>query len=414
MNLIGIRSTIRHTRRWAPAVIAACAVAAVGAAPALVFGDSADADAVAVRPLPLGLVPPPQPAREPLAAREPGSGGITPTATPPSGGDRISMAARVDRATRSGIPVTALHAYLRAAATLHRADPGCGLSWSLVAAIGRVESNHGRFAGRQLLTDGRSSQPIIGLPLNGVGNVAYIADTDNGVLDQDPVYDRAVGPMQFIPSTWALVAVDGDGDGRKDPYDIDDAALATGVYLCAGNSDLRTEAGRRAAVFRYNPSVEYVELVLALAAAYESGQSSLPNVPASAGGLPEVGMNLPAATVGIPPALDDQTTDPTATASATTTEAPPTPTSPDTGTSPPASPAPTTATTPTTSAPAPTASPTTSSPTMTSPATTPSTTSSPTTSPPDPTVTCTPTPSPTASPTPEPTATATPCPSPTG
>jgi len=405
MSLTSVIRAIRGMRRWVPAAVAACAVAAVGVAPAIAFGDLGDAETVAIQPLPLGLVPPPQPAHEPLAARLSGLPSGTSTRTPMSESDRVSLAGRVDRATRTGIPVTALRAYIRAAETMRIADPTCGLPWSVLAAIGRVESNHGRFAGRELLTNGLSSQPIIGLPLNGVGNVARIADSDNGVLDTDRAYDRAVGPMQFIPGTWALVAVDGDRDGRKNPHDIDDAALAAAVYLCAGNAKLSTEVGRRAAVFRYNHSVEYVELVLALADAYASGQSSVPDVPGRPGGLPDVGADLPAATVGMAPGMADETTDqtPTGTPGATTSGPSPAPTNgtgTGSGTSQPSS------------------SQTTTNPATTSPTTTPppEPSQSPSTS--TPTGTCTPTPDPTdtATPTatPSETPTSTPCPSPGG
>ena len=68
--------------------------------------------------------------------------------------------------------------------------------------------------------------------------------------------------MQFIPSTWSVVGVDADGDGERNPQDIDDAALGTAVYLCSGSDDLGTDAGRAAAVYRYNHSQSYVDLVL--------------------------------------------------------------------------------------------------------------------------------------------------------
>src|SRR6476620_8527486 len=95
-----------------------------------------------------------------------------------------------------GIPATALDAYRRAAAA---ANPACGITWPLLAAIGRVESNHGRFAGATLHSDGSSTPPLIGIRLDAPRTVAA-RDTDGGRLDGDPTYDHAVGPMQFIPS----------------------------------------------------------------------------------------------------------------------------------------------------------------------------------------------------------------------
>lgn len=170
----------------------------------------------------------------------------------------------------NGIPNVALNAYRVAAARMGASDPGCGIDWSLLAAIGRVESNHGRFAGAVLNSDGTSSPEIRGPALNGV-KFAFIADSDDGVFDHDSQYDRAVGPMQFIPTTWRSYAVDGDGNGTTDPFDIDDAALGSANYLCTAGGDLRTEAGQRRAVFAYNHSDEYVAQVLALARSYATG-----------------------------------------------------------------------------------------------------------------------------------------------
>ena len=117
----------------------------------------------------------------------------------------------------SGIPDVALRAYKQAEARLAASDPDCGVSWTLLAAIGRVESNHGRFGGAQLRNDGSATRRIRGIPLDGRPNVALIRDTDGGALDGDTVYDRAVGPMQFIPSTWRSVNADGNGDGVRRP-----------------------------------------------------------------------------------------------------------------------------------------------------------------------------------------------------
>jgi hypothetical protein len=90
--------------------------------------------------------------------------------------------------------------------------------------------------------------------------------------------------MQFIPSTWAIVGVDADNDGQRNPQDIYDAALGSAVYLCSGPDDLSTTAGQRAAVFRYNHSQKYVDLVLAIEQAYLRGDfTSVPNGTTSTG-----------------------------------------------------------------------------------------------------------------------------------
>jgi transglycosylase-like protein with SLT domain len=181
----------------------------------------------------------------------------------------------VSTLAQQGIPTAALLAYQRAAMVLAQADPACRLDWPLIGAIGRVESDHGRANGNVLGADGVSRPGIFGLPLDGSGHTAEIADSDNGVYDQDTVWDRAVGAMQFIPTTWQVVAVDGDDDGTKNPQDIDDSALATAVYLCAGFGDLGTDAGARDAVYRYNHSSEYVDLVLSIAEEYAMGNYSM-------------------------------------------------------------------------------------------------------------------------------------------
>lgn len=183
----------------------------------------------------------------------------------------------ISSASTNGIPAAALEAYQRSAQVINSAKPGCKISWQLIAAIGRVESDHGRYGGNTLTQDGKSSPGIYGIALDGTNNTAKITDTDAGQFDNDKVFDRAVGPMQFIPSTWSVVGVDGDGDDERDPQDIDDAALATAVYLCSGSEDLSTTAGQRTAVYRYNHSQDYVDLVLSIMKAYTEGDfSSVP------------------------------------------------------------------------------------------------------------------------------------------
>ncbi|WP_229786991.1 MULTISPECIES: lytic transglycosylase domain-containing protein [Actinokineospora] len=173
-----------------------------------------------------------------------------------------------DVATRTDVPARALMAYGNAELVVRSTDPDCGLSWATLAGIGRVESDHGRYQGRTLGADGRPSTPIIGVPLDGSPGVKAIADTDGGALDGDRTVDRAVGPMQFIPSTWARWSSDADIDGVGDPQQIDDAALAAGRYLCAGGRDLRTPEGWWAGVLSYNNSVEYGQKVFGLAERY--------------------------------------------------------------------------------------------------------------------------------------------------
>ncbi|MCL8023828.1 lytic transglycosylase domain-containing protein [Nocardioides bruguierae] len=190
-----------------------------------------------------------------------------------------ALASRSARATAAStssaaIPDAALVAYQRAESIMGAADAGCRLDWTLLGAIGRVESDHGRYGGNVLDADGVARPGILGPRLTGAGGTTRVEDTDKGRLDGDTGLDRAVGPMQFIPSTWSLVGVDADGDDRRDPQDIDDAALAAGVYLCAGDTDLGTTSGLREAVYRYNHSDEYVDLVLEIMDSYAAGDYS--------------------------------------------------------------------------------------------------------------------------------------------
>jgi membrane-bound lytic murein transglycosylase B len=103
------------------------------------------------------------------------------------------------------------------------ADTCPGLRWSLLAAVGQVESGHGR---------------------------------NNG-----PSSAGAVGPMQFMPATFARYGVDGDDDGRADAWDYADAIPTAARYLCASGLDA-TPDGVRRALLAYNNAQWYVDLVL--------------------------------------------------------------------------------------------------------------------------------------------------------
>ncbi|WP_440710582.1 lytic transglycosylase domain-containing protein [Herbiconiux sp. YIM B11900] len=169
-------------------------------------------------------------------------------------------------ATATGIPVRALVSYAGAALALQSEQPGCGLGWNTIAALGWVESGHGTHGGSAIGADGVAAPPILGPALDG-GAYDAIADSDGGVLDGDATGDRAAGPLQFIPGTWAEWGADGNGDGRADPQQLDDAALAAGRYLCHYGA-LGDPATWRSAVFAYNHVQSYVDLVADTANGY--------------------------------------------------------------------------------------------------------------------------------------------------
>ncbi len=175
------------------------------------------------------------------------------------------------------LPSAAMRAYKHAAASIDTSIPGCHLPWTLLAGIGRVESDHGRYGGSVLGNDGVPRPAIVGVALNGKGPVAAIRDSDDGAFDGDKVWDRAVGPMQFIPTTWQGAGRDGDGDGKKSPNDIDDASLAAAAYLCHAGRNLSDQSAVRSAVLSYNPSDYYVALVTAFARGYSTGVFVIPS-----------------------------------------------------------------------------------------------------------------------------------------
>lgn len=174
----------------------------------------------------------------------------------------------------SGIPETVLAAYRKTARLLGAEEPGCGVRWELLAAVGKVESGQAR--GGALDDSGGTVRPLLGPVLNGAG-VVRVADTDGGKWDGDAEFDRAVGPLQFVPSTWAEWGADGNADGRREPGNIHDAALAAGRFLCAKDRDLSSKAGRDAAVLAYNDSRVYLRTVLSWAEYYRAEAREVPD-----------------------------------------------------------------------------------------------------------------------------------------
>ncbi|MCQ4119826.1 lytic murein transglycosylase [Rhodococcus tibetensis] len=213
-----------------------------------------------------------------------------------------------------GIPEIVLNAYRSAELTLMVEAPKCGVPWHLLAGIGRIESGHA--GGGRTDSSGTTVTPILGPVLDGrlAGN-EVIRDTDRGATDGDAGHDRAVGPMQFIPSTWAKYASDGNADGAADPNNVFDATLAAARYLCSGGLDLRDPLQETRAVLRYNNSGTYAANVITWSNAYRNGGTPTPSELSDSSTLPP-GALTDAASDGsdlarelaVPPALPGEAT----------------------------------------------------------------------------------------------------------
>jgi membrane-bound lytic murein transglycosylase B len=166
-------------------------------------------------------------------------------------------------AATTGIPARAVQGYGYAELVLQSENPGCHLDWNTLAGIGMVESDQGRYGGASLAADGTETKPVIGPALNGTDDRRDLPAVDDGALTGDPVYDHAVGPLQLLPETWYEFA-----DPDTNPQNIDAAAVAAGRYLCADSRNLATATGWSAAIFAYNQSTSYVDLVFQYANTY--------------------------------------------------------------------------------------------------------------------------------------------------
>ena len=186
----------------------------------------------------------------------------------PAGTDAAGWARATARDT--GIPERTLAAYASAEVRQRERTPQCGLSWSTLAGIGSIESRHARIGGARPGSDGRADPPIVGIVLDGDNGTRRVTDTDGGRLDGDPVLDRAVGPMQFLPETWARHGADGNDDGVADPQQVDDAALAAAGYLCSSGRDVAEGDDWWDGVLAYNASDSYARDVWSAAAGYAS------------------------------------------------------------------------------------------------------------------------------------------------
>jgi membrane-bound lytic murein transglycosylase B len=195
-----------------------------------------------------------------------------------------SPAIAVNAFTAQGIPQMALAAYRNAEQKMAVSDPGCGISWNVLAGIGRIESGHAN--GGATDARGTAVRPIYGPTLDGTlpGNEIIVASSAVG----GATYARAMGPMQFLPDTWVRYASDGDGDGVADPQNLYDSTLAAARYLCSGGLDLRNPSQAMSAILRYNNSIPYARNVLGWAAAYATGAAPI-DLPPLTGPAPPLG-----------------------------------------------------------------------------------------------------------------------------
>ena len=190
-------------------------------------------------------------------AAAPSSGNSSSTQV--SGGPVVDPNWIQQTSTMTGIPPRALEGYGKAQLQIATMKPSCRLGWNTLAGIGWIETGHGTTRGSVLLPDGRTSELILGPALDGTKNTRAIkATAADHATTGDPKWDHAAGPMQFIGGTWARWGIDGNRDGIVDRNNIDDAALAAAMYLCAGDRDLSTGEGWSDAVHSYNRSNKYV------------------------------------------------------------------------------------------------------------------------------------------------------------
>jgi murein DD-endopeptidase MepM/ murein hydrolase activator NlpD len=172
------------------------------------------------------------------------------------------------------IPPDLLGVYMGAARTCP------GLPWQVLAAIGAVESHHAQ--GRADPATGNVRPPILGPPLDGTRGFARIPDPT-----MPDGWAHALGPMQFLSTTWAAwgrVAPGRPAGVAPDPHNAWDAIYTAAAYLCGPAGRI---ADLDAAVLRYNHSQTYLHQVLAKAAEYTRATAT-PNNSASAG-APTVG-----------------------------------------------------------------------------------------------------------------------------
>ncbi len=182
---------------------------------------------------------------------------------------RFEAVLMTTKLTGTDIPVVVFDAYYRTQLQVAGEQPSCQVRWDHLAGIGKVETSHGSFGGNVVGPTGRTDGEILGPVLDGEP-FAAIGDTDGGRLDGNLIWDRAVGPMQFIPGSWSIYGRDGNDDGVEDPHNVYDAALAAGGHLCGTTGGLSQRGNFQHALLGYNQSAPYGVLVMSFADSYLS------------------------------------------------------------------------------------------------------------------------------------------------
>ena len=173
-----------------------------------------------------------------------------------------------------GIPLATLDAYLRAEGTLLFERSGCGIQWWMLAGIGRVESNHGRYGGTQLGANGDTLPHIVGIPLDGAPGIAAIGDSDGGLLDDDGRGTVPSGRCSSSRARGAGTRPTATGTAAPIRTTCTTPPSAPGATCAPRPATWRTTRASTRAYLSYNHSDAYAANVLYLAREYQ--HSGLP------------------------------------------------------------------------------------------------------------------------------------------
>lgn len=208
-------------------------------------------------------------------------------------------------AAAGGMSIEAATAYIEGAERARVLVPSCAVDPLFLAGFGKIESGHGTANGAKIMPNGMVEPKIMGPPLDGSGvGGNTTAMTNKLSAAERPIYgvtgqyDQAVGPMQFLASTFkGLQPAPTFKDGQTTPptpHSYSDATLGAAILLCSEGNGLQDDAGMRKGAYAYNRSSAYVDKVMA---EYNRLKAALP-----AGGTTASNGTYTLPATGIPPA----------------------------------------------------------------------------------------------------------------